>query len=95
VSLDIDLRECECYVIIKIHLPNLCRVKDNKKFKYGHQTRFWCSQDAAHKKKSNSSTDPNIKNHENPGMKRFPCRSKLSISCHEVNGGDGTMVIAV
>ncbi|KAF8514567.1 hypothetical protein BU17DRAFT_68338 [Hysterangium stoloniferum] len=66
---------------------------DNKKLKCGHWTCFWCSQDEAHKKWK-SSTDPNIKNRENPGMKRFPCHSKLGISCCNVDG-DGSMLITV
>jgi hypothetical protein len=41
------------------------------------------------------STDPNVKNRENPGMKRFPCHSKLSISCRGINDGDGTMLVTV
>ncbi|KAF8524136.1 hypothetical protein BU17DRAFT_85239 [Hysterangium stoloniferum] len=68
-------------------------VKDNKKLKCGHRTCFWCSQDEAHKKWK-SSTDPNIKNRENPGMKQFPCHSKLGISCCNVDG-DGSMLITV
>ncbi|KAF8528382.1 hypothetical protein BU17DRAFT_61055 [Hysterangium stoloniferum] len=68
-------------------------VKDNKKLKCGHRTRFWCSQDEAHKKWK-SSTDPNIKNCENPGMKQFPCHSKLGISCCNVDG-DGSMLITI
>jgi hypothetical protein len=73
----------------------LYRVKDNKKLKSGHQTCFWCSQDEGRKKKLKRSTDPNVKNHENPGMKRFPCHSKLSISCRGVNDGDRTMLITI
>ena len=90
---DIDLHEY--HVLIKVHLPNLCRVKDNKKLKYSHRTCFWCSQDEGHKKKSKCSTDPNVKNRENPGMKRFTCHSKLGISCCGVNDGDGTMLITI
>jgi hypothetical protein len=56
-------------------------VKDHKKLKSGHRTRFWCSQDEARKKKSKASQNPDIRNRDNVGMKRYPCESKLSISC--------------
>ncbi|KAJ6624059.1 hypothetical protein B0H10DRAFT_2213107 [Mycena sp. CBHHK59/15] len=56
-------------------------VRDHRKLKSGHRTRFWCSQDAAHKKKSKVSQNPDIRNRDNVGMKRYSCQSKLSISC--------------
>ncbi|KAJ7101717.1 hypothetical protein C8R44DRAFT_887916 [Mycena epipterygia] len=56
-------------------------VKDHKKLKGGHRTRFWCSQDETRKKKSKASQNPDIRNRDNVGMKRYPCGSKLSISC--------------
>ncbi|KAJ7621731.1 hypothetical protein DFH06DRAFT_1273581 [Mycena polygramma] len=56
-------------------------VKDHKKLKSGHRTRFYCSQDEARKKKSKATLHPDIRNRDNVGMKRFPCGSKLSISC--------------
>ncbi|KAJ6614515.1 hypothetical protein B0H10DRAFT_1803283, partial [Mycena sp. CBHHK59/15] len=43
--------------------------------------RFWCSQDASRKKKSKASSNPDVHNRDNVGMKRYPCGSKLSISC--------------
>ncbi|KAJ7744715.1 hypothetical protein B0H14DRAFT_2406822, partial [Mycena olivaceomarginata] len=54
---------------------------DHKKLKSGHRTRFWCSQDEAHQKKSKASQNPDIRNRDNVGMKRCHCGSKLSISC--------------
>ncbi|KAJ7871041.1 hypothetical protein B0H13DRAFT_2061264 [Mycena leptocephala] len=51
-------------------------VKDHKKLKGGHRTRFWCSQDEARKKKSKASQDPGIRNRDNVGMKRFPVQIK-------------------
>jgi hypothetical protein len=46
-------------------------VKDHRKLKSGHRTRFWCSQDEARKKKSKASQNPDIRNRDNVGMKRF------------------------
>ncbi|KAF8520623.1 hypothetical protein BU17DRAFT_88824 [Hysterangium stoloniferum] len=46
-------------------------VKDHKKQKLGHRTRFWCSQDSACKKKSKISGDLNIKSCDNIGMTRL------------------------
>ncbi|KAJ6629647.1 hypothetical protein B0H10DRAFT_1764886, partial [Mycena sp. CBHHK59/15] len=57
------------------------RFTDHRKLKSGHRTHFWCSQDAAHKKKSKVSQNPDIRNRDNVGMKRYSCQSKLSISC--------------
>ncbi|KAJ7218618.1 hypothetical protein GGX14DRAFT_533331 [Mycena pura] len=56
-------------------------VMDHRKLKSGHRTRLWCSQDEARKKKSKASQNPNIYNRDNIGMKRYPCQSKLAISC--------------
>ncbi|KAJ7212558.1 hypothetical protein GGX14DRAFT_620776 [Mycena pura] len=58
----------------------------NFKLKTGHKTQFWCSQDARRKKKPKPSTNPTAKHRETPGMKRFPCQSRLVVSCHA--GGD-------
>ncbi|KAF8209015.1 hypothetical protein K438DRAFT_1754068 [Mycena galopus ATCC 62051] len=56
-------------------------VKYHDKSKTGHRTWFWCCQDKARKKKSKASHNPDIRNRDNVGMKRYPCGSKLSISC--------------
>ncbi|KAF7358846.1 SWIM-type domain-containing protein [Mycena sanguinolenta] len=56
-------------------------VKDHRKLKSGHHTRYWCSQDENRKKKTKASQNPGIRNRDTLGMKRFPCHSKLSISC--------------
>ncbi|KAJ7823770.1 hypothetical protein B0H13DRAFT_2375888 [Mycena leptocephala] len=40
-------------------------VKDHRKLKSGHRTRFWCSQDEARKKKSKASQNPDIRNRDN------------------------------
>ncbi|KAJ6599395.1 hypothetical protein B0H10DRAFT_2323117 [Mycena sp. CBHHK59/15] len=56
-------------------------VKDHRKHKNGHQTRYYCSQDEARKKKSKASQNPDIRNRDNVGMKRYPCGSSLRISC--------------
>ncbi|KAF8513312.1 hypothetical protein BU17DRAFT_68829 [Hysterangium stoloniferum] len=54
----------------------------------------WVSNQDEACKKWKSSTDPNIKNRENLGMKQFPFHSKLSISCHSFDG-DGSMLITM
>ncbi|KAJ7654535.1 hypothetical protein DFH06DRAFT_1092784 [Mycena polygramma] len=69
-------------------------VKDHKKTKTGHQTRFYCSQDEARKKKSKASQDPDIRNRDNVGMKRYACASKLSINCR-VGKEDGELTVTV
>ncbi|KAJ7833625.1 hypothetical protein B0H14DRAFT_2364226, partial [Mycena olivaceomarginata] len=56
-------------------------VWDHRQLKSGHRTRFFCCQDERRKKKSKRSQDPNVRNRDTVGMKRFPCGSKLSISC--------------
>ncbi|KAJ7721079.1 hypothetical protein DFH07DRAFT_691115, partial [Mycena maculata] len=56
-------------------------MKDHRELKSGHRARFWCSQDEAHKKKSKASDDPDIRNRDTVGMKRYPCGSKMTISC--------------
>ncbi|KAJ6543513.1 hypothetical protein B0H10DRAFT_1854054, partial [Mycena sp. CBHHK59/15] len=56
-------------------------VKDHHPLESRHHTCYWCSQDEGQKKKSKASQNPAIRNHDNVGMKRYPCGSKLSISC--------------
>ncbi|KAJ7850525.1 hypothetical protein B0H14DRAFT_3664816 [Mycena olivaceomarginata] len=56
-------------------------VWDHRQSKSGHRTRFFCCQDERRKKKSKRSQDPNVRNRDTVGMKRFSCGSKLSISC--------------
>ncbi|KAJ6573364.1 hypothetical protein B0H10DRAFT_974187 [Mycena sp. CBHHK59/15] len=55
-------------------------VKDHRKLKSGHRTRFWCSQDEARKKKSKASQNPDIRNRDNDRMKRILCGSKLAVT---------------
>ena len=54
-------------------------VHDNRPLKGGHCTRFWCSQDKARKKPSKLSENPTAKHRDNVGMKRYPCRSAMSV----------------
>ncbi|KAF8896786.1 hypothetical protein CPB84DRAFT_1963103 [Gymnopilus junonius] len=54
-------------------------VKDHKKQKTGHRTRYWCSQDIARKKKSKPSQAPGAKHCDYIEMTRYPCQSRLSI----------------
>ncbi|KAL0563702.1 hypothetical protein V5O48_018363 [Marasmius crinis-equi] len=59
-------------------------VRDNRKLKNGHKTRYWCSQDKDHKQKSRPSQDPKAIHRTNLGMKRFSCRSRLTITARTV-----------
>lgn len=68
-------------------LTNFTSLKNNKTLKSGHRTRFWCSQDAAHKKKAKPSQNPNAKHRDNVGMKRYPCESRLLITCRQNKTG--------
>lgn len=47
----------------------------------GHKTRFWCSQDRAHKKKVKKSTAQDVKHRDTESMYRFDCSSRLNIAC--------------
>ncbi|KAG6835378.1 hypothetical protein H0H93_002014, partial [Arthromyces matolae] len=58
-------------------------VKDHKRLKNGHKTRYWCSQDLDRKKKSKKSEEPGVKQRDNVGMKRYPCHSRLVITSRE------------
>jgi hypothetical protein len=46
----------------------------------GYNTRFYCCQDADHKKKIKKSIKENVKHRDNLGMDRFSCDSHLSIT---------------
>ncbi|KAJ6610972.1 hypothetical protein B0H10DRAFT_1953458 [Mycena sp. CBHHK59/15] len=70
-------------------------VKDHRKLKSGHRTRFWCSQDEARKKKSKSSQNPDVSNRDNVGMKRYTCQSKLAISCRTSRDNDDELNVTV
>ncbi|PPR07898.1 hypothetical protein CVT24_002829 [Panaeolus cyanescens] len=54
-------------------------VHDNKGSDNWHTTRYWCSQDEAHKKKYQPSSAPGAKLRDNVGMMRYPCKSCLTI----------------
>ncbi|KAF7314814.1 SWIM-type domain-containing protein [Mycena kentingensis (nom. inval.)] len=68
-------------------------VHDNKQLASGHKTIYWCSQDANRKKTSKPSKNPNAKPRETPGMKRYPCRSRLVISVHSNGDADATEIL--
>ncbi|KAJ7220474.1 hypothetical protein GGX14DRAFT_674827 [Mycena pura] len=70
-------------------------VKDHKKLKSGHRTRLWCSQDEARKKKSKALQNPDIRNRDHLGMKRFSCGSKLSVSCRARRNDERTYDVIV
>jgi len=65
---------------MEIKLTTYCgSVHDNRPLKGGHCTRFWCSQDKARKKPSKLSENPTAKRRDNVGMKRYHCRSAMSV----------------
>ncbi|KAJ7189735.1 hypothetical protein B0H12DRAFT_1227121 [Mycena haematopus] len=70
-------------------------VKDNRTLKGGHRTRLWCCQDEARKRKSKVSHDPNIRNRNNVGMERYPCQSKLVISCRTSRNNEDELNMTV
>ena len=61
------------------------RVKDHPPIKNGYKTRFWCSQDEAHRSKSSRvARPPRLSSAGRAVAKaRFPCRSRLLISCRD------------
>ncbi|KAJ7931949.1 hypothetical protein B0H13DRAFT_1545554, partial [Mycena leptocephala] len=70
-------------------------VKDHRPLKSGHRTHYWCSQDEGRKKKSKASQNPAIRNRDNVGMKRYPCGSRLSISCRAQKDNEEELTITV
>ncbi|KAJ6552666.1 hypothetical protein DFH09DRAFT_829558, partial [Mycena vulgaris] len=70
-------------------------VKDHRKLKSAHRTRFWCSQDEARKKKTKSAQNPDVRNRDNVGMKRYPCESKLAISCRTTDNDNDKLNVTV
>ncbi|KAJ7148918.1 hypothetical protein C8R46DRAFT_964934, partial [Mycena filopes] len=70
-------------------------VRDHKELKNGHRTRLWCSQDEARKKKSKSSNNPDIRNRDTVGMKRYRCGSFLSVRCQGGDEEDAALTITV
>ena len=67
-------------MILSITDQGATSVRDNSKLKSGHKTRYFCSQDEGTKKASKPSQKPDAKHRENPGMTRFPCNGRLTIS---------------
>ncbi|THU89691.1 hypothetical protein K435DRAFT_760822 [Dendrothele bispora CBS 962.96] len=55
-------------------------VRDNKKTKSGHRTRYQCCQDETSRKKSKPSTRPGAVPRDRVGMDRFDCSSRATIS---------------
>ncbi|TFK33454.1 hypothetical protein BDQ12DRAFT_727773 [Crucibulum laeve] len=60
-------------------------VKDHPHVKDGHKTRFWCSQDEAHRSKSsrNAPKPRLLSGGEAMAKTRYPCRSRLLISSRD------------
>lgn len=66
-------------------------VKDHPRINNGHKTRFWCSQDDAHKNKAKGARaalgdvpKPRVTSSGDPMAKtRYPCRSRLLISSRD------------
>ncbi|KAJ6483695.1 hypothetical protein DFH09DRAFT_1340301 [Mycena vulgaris] len=65
-------------------------VKDHRALKSGHRTRYWCSQDEVHKKKSKASQDPDVRNRDTLGMK-----SQLTVSVQLRHGVKHTPYVDV
>lgn len=70
----------------------LCSVKDHPQFTNGHKTRFWCSQDEAHRSKSSRAArkaqgdcyKPRVTSAgEAMAKARYPCRSRLLVSSRD------------
>jgi len=70
----------------------LNRVKDHPQFTNGHKTRFWCSQDEAHRSKSSKAARKSQGDGYKPRVTsagevlaktRFPCRSRLLVSSRD------------
>lgn len=70
-------------------------VKLHRALKSGHRTHYHCSQDEAKKKKSKASQNPDIRNRDTVGMKRYSCGSKLSISCRTHGDSDDELTVTV
>ncbi|KAF7330177.1 hypothetical protein MVEN_02454600 [Mycena venus] len=66
-------------------------VKDHPPTERGHKTRLWCSQDEARRSKHRGNSDaPRMsKQGELFAKQRFPCRSRLMITCLPP-GGEGS-----
>lgn len=88
-----DLRTlCRLYHVPNSHLRH--SVKDHPQFTNGFKTRFWCSQDDAHRSKSSraarkaqgSAYKPRVTSAgEAMAKTRYPCRSRLLISSRDSN----------
>jgi len=68
------------------------RVKDHPEYFNGHKTRFWCSQDEAHRSKSSRAARKaqgdlykprQTSSGETLAKNRYPCRSRLLISSRD------------
>ncbi|KAH6909230.1 hypothetical protein BKA70DRAFT_1400160 [Coprinopsis sp. MPI-PUGE-AT-0042] len=71
-------------------------VKDHPRVNDGHKTRFWCSQDDAHKSKA-SRNDPKPRltsTGDIMAKTRYPCKSRLLISSRE-SGIPGRRIITI
>ena len=84
-------------------LTRLPSVKDHPQVINGHKTRFWCSQDEAHRSKSSRAarkSQGNIyaprvtSNGEIMAKARYPCRSRLLISSRD-SDKNGMRIITV
>ncbi|KAJ7030501.1 hypothetical protein C8F04DRAFT_1263801 [Mycena alexandri] len=54
-----------------------------------------CSQDEARKKKLKASQNPDTRNRDYVGMKRYRCESHLSISCQKEESESGALTVTV
>ncbi|KAJ6483788.1 hypothetical protein C8R47DRAFT_1132093 [Mycena vitilis] len=72
-------------------------VKDHPPSENGHKTRLWCSQDEARRSKHRGTGDvPRVSRQGDALSKqRFPCRSRLMITCLADAGGGSVRVVTV
>lgn len=86
------VRGCKVF-IAQSYVLFFYRVKDHPQIKDGHKTRFWCSQDEAHRSKQSraarmaqSAPKPRLSSGgEALAKTRYPCRSRLLISSRDAN----------
>ncbi|KAG0693922.1 hypothetical protein DFH29DRAFT_815867 [Suillus ampliporus] len=72
------------------------RVQHNYPLKTGHKIILWCCQDKNKKQKSRPSQKEGVKHCDTIGMKRFSCRSALTISCcHRVGNEDDERTLSI
>lgn len=82
------------YIVLMPNIDDIpfYSVHDHIKLKTGHKTRLWCSQDEGHRKSSKPSTKADAKHRDTLGMIRYPCDSKLTVTCKEQRRSNDLLV---